>query len=245
MKKPIGVLAVSLLMSLPASAAPIVELFEWSFNVTKDGTTNFYDCVPSAGGCPVFQFVPPQFGAQGALQATFTGAGNYVFAAFYDYELYDVAVDGGSFTNEYGQVAGAPGAGVSWEIDEPGYVFGDIFSHVSATPPGLDNTNAINLGAFPNGDDVSFALARAFVLAADQEAILQITISETAPSGGFYLQQTDLATSQNLYFYTAMQVRDIGGGGAEIPEPATYVSLTIGATALMAMHLRRRFRNGR
>ena len=243
MKKPIGVLAVSLLMSLPASAAPVVELFEWSFNVTKDGTTNFYDCVPSAGGCPVFQFVPPQFGAQGTLQATFTGAGNYVFAAFYDYELYDVAVDGGSFTNEYGQVAGAPGAGVSWEIDEPGYVFGDIFSHVSATPPGLDNTNAINLGAFPNGDDVSFAMARAFVLAANEEAILQITISETAP-GGFYLQQSDLSTSQNLYFYTAMQIRDIGGE-PEIPEPATYISFLIGAAALIGIHLGRRFKQAR
>lgn len=64
-----------------------------------------------------------------------------------------------SFVNEYGEYVAITGSGSgdvnpdSWEIDEPGYVFGDIYDNLLLGS--LDNTNAI-----PHGleDDVSLAL---------------------------------------------------------------------------------------
>src|SRR4029077_6157436 len=77
----------------------------------------------------------------GTLTLTFNPgvAGNYFFDAFFDEQLHI------PFYDEFGAVGGVPGAGISWQIDEP--EFGDanrvgtIFTNTSNN--GLDNTNHI------------------------------------------------------------------------------------------------------
>lgn len=55
----------------------------------------------------------------------------------------DAEIDGSTntFFNEYGEMIGVAGPGVSWEIDEPGFVFGDIVDHLLAGT--LDNANSL------------------------------------------------------------------------------------------------------
>ncbi len=77
------------------------------------------------------------------------------FGFFVDPEI-DVAIN--DYFNEAGLPFGTPGPGGggsadSWEIDEPGYVFGDVFGNLLNGD--LDNTNEVPEFA---ADDVSLAL---------------------------------------------------------------------------------------
>lgn len=78
------------------------------------------------------------------------------FFVFLDAEI-DQAIN--TFFNESGEMLSVIGAGASdifadsWEIDEPGYVFGDIYDNLLAGV--LDNSNNVAAGA---EDDVSLAL---------------------------------------------------------------------------------------
>ena len=150
---------------------------------------------------------------------TITGAGNHTGILFVDLEIDEVA---NTFFNEYGDTNGTPGASQTWEIDEPGYVFGDIYDNfVLGT---LDNSNAI-----PSGlpDDVSMALGyENFSLAAGETASISFLISETAPLSGFYLSQIDPDSDAAVYFSSSFRI----GGGQEpvIPEPGTLVLMLTG-----------------
>lgn len=78
------------------------------------------------------------------------------FFVFLDAE-FDQAIN--TFFNEFGGLASVIGTGAgdiyadAWEIDEPGYIFGDIYDHLLAGT--LDNSNGVPEGA---EDDVSLAL---------------------------------------------------------------------------------------
>ena len=75
----------------------------------------------------------------GTATATVTGAGIHNVLFFLDIEI-DEAIN--TFFNEFGSVIGAPGAGLSWEIDEPGFGgFGDIYANFVAGA--LDSTNGV------------------------------------------------------------------------------------------------------
>jgi hypothetical protein len=159
-----------------------------------------------------------------------TGAGVHNILVFLDIEI-DEAIN--TYFNEFGNVIGAPGAGLSWEIDEPGFVFGDIYNNFVAGA--LDNTNGVPPGS---PDDVSFALGRAFALAAGETATLNFRTSLTAPAGGFYLVQTDPDSASSVYFSSDLAIR---GGGPFIPEPGTLTLLGLGlGLAAAARRLRRR-----
>lgn len=78
------------------------------------------------------------------------------FFVFLDAEI-DQAIN--TFFNESGEMLSVTGTGAadifadSWEIDEPGYVFGDIYDNLLAGV--LDNSNNVAAGT---EDDVSLAL---------------------------------------------------------------------------------------
>jgi hypothetical protein len=155
------------------------------------------------------------------------------------------------FYNEYGAVNGAPGAGVSWQIDEPG--FGDanrtgtIFANVEANT--LDNTNHVpgtasnffgDCGANGGGsvnpgcnNDVSLALGFNFILAADEFATITVTATPTLPASGFYLRQADPDTPSNLYLTGTISIRPGGPRPPGIPEPESW--LLVGAGALLGI----------
>ncbi|MCU7925509.1 MAG: hypothetical protein KZQ97_03595 [Candidatus Thiodiazotropha sp. (ex Dulcina madagascariensis)] len=81
---------------------------------------------------------------------------NSWFFVFLDMEIIQTL---NHFNNEFGRVASVTGLGAgdnladSWEIDEPGYLFGDIYYNL--LDGYLDNSNAVPAGL---EDDVSLAL---------------------------------------------------------------------------------------
>ena len=189
----------------------------------------------------------------GVLTLTFSpGAGGaYFFDAFFDHELHN------PFNNEYGSVSGAPSPGVSWQIDVPGSDgnrTGTIFANAQGNS--LDNTNHVpgtlsnssndcgaNGGGAANADcnnDVSMALGFNFILAADEVAIITLTASETAPPGGFFLQQHDPDTPSNLYLSGSIAIQPVA---TDVPEPGTLLLLAAAFASLTAGSLRRRLRD--
>ena len=114
----------------------------------------------------------------------------------------DLDRDSNTFFNEFGAFAGLslpPGAplgaiaATSWEIDEPGFLFGDIAQHVETAT--LDNTNAIP-ATVP--DDVALALGfQVGNLAPNAGLSLNGVLSSTTISG---LTQTDASSGAQLHF---------------------------------------------
>lgn len=201
--------AMCALAASRASAAPI--LWEAAFN--HDGAIFGLGAAPLNWNFAGFDAVT----GLGTITAQITGAGDHSVLAFLDIELSEEV---NTFFNEFGDVFGAAPAGLSWEIDEPGWVFGDIYTNFVAGS--LDNANALP-AASP--DDVSVALGWAFSLAADDVATLTWLVSLTQPLGGFYLAQIDPDSHETVYFSTSVSVQ---GGQASVPEPATLLLLGTG-----------------
>jgi hypothetical protein len=147
----------------------------------------------------------------GTITATFNSPGAYYFGAFLDHEI-DEAIN--TYFNEFGASSGAPASGLTWEIDEPGFVFGDIVTNFGNSA--LDGMNGVPSGA---PDDVSMALAWSFTLAADEQATITMLVSTIAPLSGFYLQQTDPDSIESIYFSTGLSIVPTVGG--VVPEPSS------------------------
>lgn len=167
--------------------AATFDPYEVAFNV--DGTITAGDTSGLVNGL-------------GTLSLVVTGVGAHSALGFLDYEI-DEAIN--TFFNEFGEAAGTPPANLSWEIDEPGYTFGDIYDNFVAGT--LDNTNAVPVGS---EDDVSVALGWLFSLAAGQSALVRFTISDLAPTSGFFLRQVDPDSQASLYFTTSVDIRSEG-----------------------------------
>ncbi|MGA1840045.1 MAG: hypothetical protein ACMUIU_05405 [bacterium] len=129
-------------------------------------------------------------------------AGDYYIISFFDHEI-DKLIN--TYFNEYGKTTGTPDARESWEIDEPGFTFGDIYDNLLGGT--LDNTNNIPLGS---EDDVSMAIGWEFSLAKNEMVALSLTLEETPPSSGFYLSHTDPNSDYSLYFSSSLDIIPYG-----------------------------------
>jgi hypothetical protein len=129
---------------------------------------------------------------------------------------------------------------LNWEIDEPGFVFGDIYDNVQLGSSALDNTNAVPSGS---PDDVSAAFGWSFNLGAGESALIRLMVSELAPAFGFYLAHHDVGEATTLYYSTSLQISG-GGGPPVIPEPGTLFLLGTGIAAFSGRCLRARRRTG-
>ena len=219
-----------MLLALSASgvrAAPV--LFDFALNL--DGVlTTPGDPLPAAVDASSFDFAT----GLGAMSITFApgAAGDYFVGAFFDHEI-DETVN--TFFNEFGAVSGTAAAGQSWEIDEPGFAFGDIFTHFLAGA--LDHTNGVPAGL---DDDVSLAMGFDVSLAADEFAVIDFLVSETTPSG-FFLSHTD--PDSDVTFYLSGTV--LSGKGQALPEPGTVVLLGSGLVVLLVLGRKRLQGGGR
>lgn len=226
-------LAITVALLLLLGAAPAARadttLFEYAFNV--DGAC--YDSLGSAS-CALAS-VPGSINLAsfdtgtglGTIVFTLSGAGPHTFASFFDHEI-DEAANG--FSNETGEALGLPApAGVSWEIDEPGYVFGDIFTHVTSNPAALDNST------IPGPEDMSMAMGWSFDLTEFDTAVITLKLTTTDP-GGFRLHQMDPpGTPGQVYLGGNMKIENF-----VVPEPAYGVILALGLAATVAANRRRR-----
>ena len=163
--------------------------------------------------------------------ATQTTLANVRIVAFADL---DIARATNGFANEYGAKIsldtppGAPSGALAanaWEIDEPGFLFGDIRSHAASGT--LDNFNAV-----PNSapDDVSFAFQFPIgEMAPGQLSSVQLQLA-SANVGG--LSQTDSGSGTTL-FLNGFAVRSAVAAPPapptpETPAPSSLVLLAIG-----------------
>lgn len=230
----------------PRAALADITLQESLFNVNG---TQYYDTF-SVPGLNVGGF--NQSSGLGTLVLTFNpGPGTYSVDAYFDLEL------GVPFFNENASVWGSPVAGQSWQIDDPTY--GTIFANTQNNT--LDNTNHVpgTVDNFLGGcasvyapscansnDDVSWAMGFAFTLGAGQEEVITLNMLQTAPDGGFYLQQThpidpNNADAVNAYFSGSAVTQPVTSG---VPEPGTWVLLTSGLLLLLLVGLRSKFKLG-
>ena len=233
------ILAIMLVGFLAAPApAAVIDLAEYAFNI--DGAvSNITGGDPVPAGVNLGGFNDTT--GLGSITVTLSGAGMHYVGLFVDHEIDQ---SDNTFFNEFGSAIGAPGAGQTWEIDEPGFVNGDIYENFENSS--LDNSVGISVygnTVFP--DDVSMALARDFSLAAGETALISFLLSDTVVPAGFYLAQTDPdsavaganANGANIYFSSTLEIR----GDGEAPEPATLLLLGSGLVALAGLG-RKRFK---
>lgn len=222
MKKYVVFLAVvPFLFFLISPAFAAISLYDWAFNIDGGISENFGgDPFPSIGTLDSSGF--------GTLSWSTNVAGTHNFDAFFDFEIDEPA---NTFFNESGVAVGTVAAEQSWEIDEPGYVFGDIYDNLLAST--LDNSNGVPAGL---EDDVSFALGWDFTLAAGETAFLNYVLSDIVPNTDFYLSHTDPDSQASLFFSSSLVIRD---GNVPIPEPSTLL-LFGSSLAGLGFYLRKR-----
>lgn len=229
----------------PAFAVPSLQEILFNANGTTFHNTYALPGLSSAGFDPTTGL--------GTLTLTFDPgvAGSYFFDVFFDHQLHD------QFYNEYGAVNGAPGAGITWQIDEPGFGDGNrtgsIFTNTQTNA--LDNTNYVpgtlsnvsnDCGANTSGqpvnascnNDVAMALGFNFILAANEFASITVTASPTEPAGGFFLRQHDPDTPSDLFLTGRMTI--LPSGPTPIPEPSSVVLFITGVVLALGV-VRRRF----
>ncbi len=236
MRKSLLKLAVLCVLAL-APAKPghaTVVLFDWGFNV--DGT-NYWDISPSDndGLAPgsltaLIDTSGFDFGTGlGDLTLTISGFGAHSMGLFLDHEI-DEGIN--TFFNEFGATGGGgTAAGQSWEIDEPGFIFGDIFDNFLAGT--LDNSNGVPMGL---EDDVAMALGWGFTLGSSETAILDFFVSFTNNAPGFFLQHPDPSSNDSIYFWTDLRI------STTVPEPGTLALLGLGLTGMSLVRKRQRRR---
>jgi hypothetical protein len=223
MKKIIVTLLVLLIgiCYAPGVQSATIGLYDWAFYI--DGTTYEYsngDVMPTTGALT---------NGLGTLTWSTSAAGSHNFIAFFDHEI-DEAIN--TFFNEYGDTSGSPSAGQSWEIDEPGYVFGDIYNNVLSGS--LDNFNGVPLSA---PDDVSMALGWDFSLNSGESALISFYLLEAIDYAPFYLIHTDPDSQYSIYFASTLEIR---GDGQPVPEPSTLLMVGSGL-AIVVSFGRKRF----
>jgi hypothetical protein len=146
------------------------------------------------------------------------------FFGFLDAEI-DEPVN--SFFNESGALVSVTGAGSSdtaadsWEIDEPGFVFGDIFDNL--LDGSLDNLNSVPAG---QEDDVSLALGFDIGTLLSGQSLLATFDTSLDNIGG--LSHTDPDSDITFYFNGSVALQDV----SSVPEPGTLMLLLVGMAGL-------------
>lgn len=228
-------LALFLAASLPAANIQFVSIEGFlhygggtapqaTFNSSSPEYTSFLD--PNNLG--VFQFA--------WTNTTGLAINDLTFTLFLDP---DIDRDDNTYFNEYGEFFSnllpilAPSGALTftdWEIDEPEYTFGNIYTH--SNEAALDNTSGVPASGLV--DDVSHALLfRIAQLAPGQTLTVAGTLSLTDAAGlGHYDPDSDVSLYVNGY----ATLSDVPTSG--VPEPAT--ATLVAVASLAAIVIRRK-----
>ncbi|HHM04439.1 MAG TPA: PEP-CTERM sorting domain-containing protein [Gammaproteobacteria bacterium] len=193
---------------LPGAAQATLIVEDFGININGNGILNS-DGVPFQAEVDLAAYNATT--GLGSIAMTFSVVGSYAVDAFFDYEFSEGS---NSYLNEYGSVSGSAASNQSWEIDEPGFVFGDIFDNWQFND--LDNSNAIPAGS---EDDVAVALGWDFDLLVNETATLTFDITDFSPSSGFFLAHSDPDSNENVYFSSSLVITQ--APTPTIPEPGT------------------------
>jgi len=215
---------------LPASASSTTAMADWCFNNNGDINTacNGAGAGFTAGSTFDATLEP---GTNNLGSTSFLLAAGQYADAYMDYDL-DFA-SFGSF-QDYGSTNGTLPAGVSWEMDDPNV--SNIFSDFAANA-----LNGVNNVGTPGGPpsvccDVSWALGVKNETAAAE--LVTFTVSATAPTSGFYLQQTNFDVGNSIYLSETVTPE---GTTSPVPEGSTLnlVLSGVGAFAFVALGRRK------
>ena len=198
-------------------------LFDYAFNIDGDVSVPLgVDPVP--GNVNIGSF--DETTGLGTIAITVSDAGAHYVGGFFDHEIFEST---NTFFNEFGSTYSTSDTVQTWEIDEPEYVFGDIWTNFSSSS--LDNSNNVPAGS---EDDVSMAMAWNFTLAAGEDAAITFILSEIAPVSGFYLAHTDKDSNESIYFSSTLKIN-----ADPIPEPSTMILFGAGLLGLACTGRRR------
>lgn len=220
MKRRILLAAIGATFLFSSAGATTINLYEYGLNI--DGTTIFPflgDALPGTVDITGFD----ESTGLGQIAISVDTAGSHNILAFFDHEI-DEAIN--TFFNESGQAVGSAPAGLSWEIDEPGYLFGDIYDNFLAGS--LDGSNGVPAGS---EDDVSMAMGWSFSLSSGQTATILLNLGTLAPGADFYLAQYDPDSDAGIYLSSQLSV---------VPEPATLVLFGSGILLMFSFRRERR-----
>lgn len=234
---PIAALVLGLVTCLPAATIQYVSIegfLHWGGSSSPrevlDSSSPEFISNLDADGLGTFQF--DWTNDTGTLLSSLT------FSLFIDP---DIGRDTNGFFNEYGEFislslpALAPVDAISfgeWEIDEPGYVFGDIYDNVWLGA--LDNSNAVPSSGPAN--DVSHALLFEIPqLLPGQVLSVTGTLSRTDAAG---LAQHDPDSGETLYFNGYALAGE--EPSTNVPEPGSAVLVLAAAIAACIARISRR-----
>jgi hypothetical protein len=237
---------IGLMIGAQPAMAGSVSLADWCVNFNGDTTTACNGAGvggPSGNGTiSLSSFdttIEPVSNALGTVTVTL-GPGAGQFVSFYaDYDV-DFATYG-SF-DDYASVGGAQPLGWSYSVNDPGatdgtlpyglVLFDQFYNNV------LDNTNHQPTPSGPPSEccDVAFALSIGSInVAAGGSATATFVIGTTAPTSGFYIQQTNADTGDSIYLQGNVAGNNPVSG---VPEPSTLALGLVGGCLLAWRRLR-------
>jgi hypothetical protein len=234
----------------PAAVADTPSLQD--FAIYTNGTPYYSASTAPGVDLSGYSYGPTGTGL-GTITFTDTTLGSDNFAIWWDEEV------GVTFYNEYGTAAntGSLLSGESWEIGDN---YGSTI-YTDATTGSLLNTNYLPLGADNflascvagavgdcSGDngDATTALGYGYTVTSGNQEIITLTVSQTAPGSGFYLQQTNphegtdnTGPEGDVYFSLSAQQVPAGSGPSPTPEPSSLLLLGTGLLSLAFVAFRR------
>lgn len=202
-----------------------ITLFDYAYNV--DGFLTTGPGRPAGVNDAAFDYAT----GLGTISFSIATPGSHFLGLFLDHEI-DETIN--TFFNEFGTAVGTAPAGLSWEIDEPGFLFGDIHTRFEDSDPDaseLDNSSGVPQGS---PEDVSMALGWNFVLSAGENSTVSFHVATQAPASGFYLTQTDPQSNASVFFSSTRSA-------AAVPEAGpTGALLGLGCLAVFGADMARR-----